>query len=108
LFPLLREWGATGLLIEWEDTFPYVRDLAVLGSNGPSCPAGSYTAEEAREFLKLAGDAGLAVVPLIQTIGHLEVTFINFQDWLLILLENDETVHFKVMYIYLKSLHLLV
>jgi hexosaminidase len=77
LFPLLREWGATGLLIEWEDTFPYVRDLAVLGSNGPSCPAGAYTAEEAREFLKLAGDAGLAVVPLIQTIGHLEVMFIG-------------------------------
>lgn len=72
LFPLLREWGATGLLIEWEDTFPYVRDLAMLGSNGPSCPAGAYTAEEAREFLKLAGDAGLAVVPLVQTIGHLE------------------------------------
>ncbi|KAJ4444349.1 hypothetical protein ANN_06141, partial [Periplaneta americana] len=72
LFPLLRDWGATGLLIEWEDTFPYVRDLAVLGSNGPSCPAGAYTIEEARELLKLAGDAGLAVVPLVQTIGHLE------------------------------------
>jgi hexosaminidase len=65
------------LLIEWEDTFPYVRDLAVLGSNGPSCPAGAYTAEEARELLKLAGDAGLAVVPLVQTIGHLEVILVT-------------------------------
>lgn len=112
MFPYLREWGATGLLIEWEDTFPYVRDLAILGSNGPSCPAGAYTAEEAREFLKLAGDAGLAVVPLVQTIGHLEVIFINCQDWLLLFLENDETVHFNVkvvcVYIYIKSLYLLV
>jgi len=93
------------LLIEWEDTFPYVRDLAVIGSNGPSCPAGAYTAEEAREFLKLAGDAGLAVVPLVQTIGHLEVIFINCQDWLLLFLENDERVHFNVkvvcIYIYI-------
>ena len=73
MFPLLRDWGATGLLIEWEDTFPYVRELALLGSNGPSCSSGAYTVEEARELLKLAGDSGLAVVPLVQTIGHLEV-----------------------------------
>jgi hypothetical protein len=64
-------------LIEWEDTFPYVRELTFVGSNGP-CPAGAYTAEEARELLKLAGDAGLAVVPLVQTIGHLEVIFITY------------------------------
>jgi hypothetical protein len=70
------------LLIEWEDTFPYVRDLAVLGSNGPSCPAGAYTADEARELLKLAGDAGLAVVPLVQTIGHLEVIFVTYINYL--------------------------
>lgn len=92
------------MLIEWEDTFPYVRDLAVLGSIGPSCPAGAYTAEEAHEFLKLAGDAGLAVVPLVQTIGHLEVIFINCQDWPLLFLESDETVNVNVtvVYIYLK------
>lgn len=77
LFPLLREWGATGLLIEWEDTFPYIRDLTFIGSNGP-CPAGAYTAEEARELLKLAGDSGLAVVPLVQTIGHLEVIHVAY------------------------------
>ncbi|XP_071576673.1 hexosaminidase D-like [Temnothorax nylanderi] len=36
LFPLLRTWGATGLLLEWEDTFPYNRELSPIGSNGPS------------------------------------------------------------------------
>ena len=31
LLPLLRKWGATGLLVEYEDTFPYsgaLQDLA--------------------------------------------------------------------------------
>lgn len=33
LLPLLKQWGATGLLIEWEDMFPWeVCDL-ILNSN---------------------------------------------------------------------------
>nr|CAD7457847.1 unnamed protein product [Timema tahoe] len=72
LFPALREWGATGLLLEWEDTFPYTRELLSVGSNGPSSSSGAYSGEEARQLLQLAGDSGLAVVPLVQTFGHLE------------------------------------
>ena len=31
IFPLIRSWGATGLLVEYEDMFPYsgaLRDIA--------------------------------------------------------------------------------
>lgn len=73
LFPLLRTWGATGLLLEWEDTFPYNRELSPIGSNGPSSLASGYTIQEAGHILQIAGDCGLAVVPLVQTFGHMEV-----------------------------------
>jgi hexosaminidase len=29
LLPLLKSWGATGILIEWEDMFPYWGTLKV-------------------------------------------------------------------------------
>jgi len=32
LFPMLRKWGATGLLVEYEDMFPYTGDLAELAA----------------------------------------------------------------------------
>ncbi|GLG98746.1 Hexosaminidase domain-containing protein [Gryllus bimaculatus] len=80
LFPLFREWGATGLLLEWEDTFPYTRDLTPIGSNSPSCQGSAYSTEEARLILQLAGEAGLAVVPLVQTFGHLEFV-LKHDNW---------------------------
>lgn len=30
VFPLLKLWGTTGLLIEYEDTFPYAEELNVV------------------------------------------------------------------------------
>nr|CAD7196503.1 unnamed protein product [Timema douglasi] len=80
LFLALREWGATGLLLEWEDTFPYTRELLSVGSNGPSSSSGAYSGEEARQLLQLAGDSGLAVVPLVQTFGHLEFV-LKHDEW---------------------------
>jgi len=32
LFPLLHKWGATGLLVEYEDMFPYTGDVADLAA----------------------------------------------------------------------------
>ncbi|XP_015608135.1 hexosaminidase D [Cephus cinctus] len=80
LFPLLRSWGATGLLLEWEDTFPYNRELAPIGSNGPSCLTSGYTVQEAQQILQIAGDSGLAVVPLVQTFGHMEFV-LKHDEW---------------------------
>lgn len=77
LFPLLRDWGATGLLIEWEDTFPYTRELSAIGSKGPGNRGGAYSVVEAKQILQLANDNGLIVIPLVQTFGHLEVFFFS-------------------------------
>ncbi|XP_065339570.1 hexosaminidase D-like isoform X2 [Cloeon dipterum] len=72
LLPRLKEWGATGLLIEWEDTFPYDGEhLRVVGSFGPDSP-GLYSKEEVTEILGLAEEHRLEVIPLVQTFGHLE------------------------------------
>ena len=32
IFPLMRKWGATGLLIEYEDMFPYWGPLSEISS----------------------------------------------------------------------------
>ncbi|CAG5135906.1 unnamed protein product [Candidula unifasciata] len=66
VFPLLKSWGATGLLIEYEDTFPYSEDLRVLRA------AHAYSEDDLRQILKNAEDFELEVIPLVQTFGHLE------------------------------------
>jgi hexosaminidase len=66
LLPLFRDLGATGLLVEYEDTYPYIGDLQVL--RGPFV----YTEEDIGEFLRQSESVGLEVVPLVQTFGHLE------------------------------------
>ncbi len=71
LFKLIKNWGGTGILIEWEDTFPYRGELTDIGSliNGPA-----YSHEEVVDILNAAKSENLNVIPLIQTFGHLEVS----------------------------------
>ncbi|XP_072382765.1 hexosaminidase D-like isoform X2 [Diabrotica undecimpunctata] len=72
-FSFVKSLGATGILLEWEDTFPYTDDIRLLGSLGDSSASkGHYTNEEALEVLKLASQSNLTVIPLVQTIGHME------------------------------------
>ncbi|KAM7068156.1 hexosaminidase D isoform 1-T1 [Molossus nigricans] len=65
-FPLFRALGATGLLIEYEDTFPYEGHLRLLRAQHAYSPA------EVKEILRLAALNELEVVPLVQTFGHME------------------------------------
>ncbi|KHJ46808.1 glycosyl hydrolase family 20, catalytic domain protein [Trichuris suis] len=58
--------GATGILIEWEDMFPYEGRLSDL-RNGDA-----YSADDVRMILSTADQLRLEVIPLVQTIGHLE------------------------------------
>ncbi|XP_025976336.2 hexosaminidase D isoform X2 [Dromaius novaehollandiae] len=66
VLPLLRALGATGLLLEYEDTFPYAGALEPLRAQH------AYSPEEIRAILGLAKAQGLDVVPLVQTFGHME------------------------------------
>lgn len=66
IFPLMKKWGATGLLIEYEDMFPYWGDITDIASEF------AYSKECIASILQLAEDNGLSVIPLVQSIGHFE------------------------------------
>jgi len=66
LLPLLKQWGATGLLIEWEDMFPWEGELSLLARND------HWTRNEVGQLLSTAANLELQVVPLVQTFGHME------------------------------------
>ncbi|NXM87150.1 HEXDC Hexosaminidase, partial [Oenanthe oenanthe] len=59
VLPLLRALGATGLLLEYEDTFPYTGPLELLRAPHAYSPA------ELRALLSRARAHGLDVVPLL-------------------------------------------
>ncbi|XP_033737366.1 hexosaminidase D-like isoform X1 [Pecten maximus] len=66
IFPWLKRFGATGLLIEYEDMFPYWGDLEEI-----ACEY-AYSKEAVERILQLAADNDLIVIPLVQTFGHFE------------------------------------
>ena len=66
LFPYMKDMGATGLLMEYEDAFPYWGSLESLSAKN------AYTRQEIAEILKAAKDSSLEVIPLIQSLGHME------------------------------------
>lgn len=102
LFPVLRQWGATGLLVEWEDTFPYWgAQLAVIGSSGPDSP-GLYSRQETEEFLNLAAHYDLEIVPLVQTFGHFEVCFQVLNNFFFIIILM---LHFNLLPYFTFSLY---
>lgn len=66
IFPWLKQFGATGLLIEYEDMFPYWGDLTEI-----ACQY-AYSKEAIERIVQLATDNDLIIIPLIQTFGHME------------------------------------
>ncbi|CAI9569314.1 unnamed protein product [Staurois parvus] len=66
IFPLFSKLGANGLLIEYEDMFPFTGELEILKSPY------AYSEEDIGRILHLAEINNLEVVPLIQTFGHME------------------------------------
>ncbi|CAD5214842.1 unnamed protein product [Bursaphelenchus okinawaensis] len=78
LFDLFLKAEFTGILLEWEEMFPFTGKLqsAVNGD--------AYTLDEVKGILNEAKKRNLEVIPLVQTFGHLE--------WLLKL---KEFVHFR-------------
>ncbi|KAJ0060711.1 hypothetical protein NL108_017739 [Boleophthalmus pectinirostris] len=68
LIELFAKLGANGLLVEYEDMFPYEGELKVLQATAQS----AYSKEEVMSIQKTAKANGLEVIPLIQTFGHME------------------------------------
>ncbi|CAG9857819.1 unnamed protein product [Phyllotreta striolata] len=66
LFPLLKQLGATGVLVEYEDMFPYSSELQNITA------LNSYTIDDVKVINDLAKEHQLKVIPLVQTFGHLE------------------------------------
>lgn len=66
IFPLLSELGATGILLEYEDMFPYSGWLAKISATN------AYSIEEISVINKLANESNLKIIPLVQVFAHLE------------------------------------
>lgn len=66
LFDFFKKLGFTGILLEWEDMFPYTGRLAT-ALNGDH-----YSMADVKSILQAAKDRSLEVIPLVQTFGHLE------------------------------------
>lgn len=65
LLELLAAARINCVLAEWEDSFPWDVDLRFRSET-------AYTAEQVRAFMHRAKELGIEVVPLVQSLGHME------------------------------------
>ncbi|XP_029933415.1 hexosaminidase D [Myripristis murdjan] len=77
LIELFSGLGADGLLVEYEDMFPYEGELKVLQATAH--PA--YSREEVLSIQDVAKSRGLEVIPLVQTFGHMEFVLKHRALW---------------------------
>jgi len=61
----LPGWGINTVLLEYEDKFPFQEHPFLQA-------AGAFTPQELRDFLDTARQAGIRVIPLVQSLSHLE------------------------------------
>ncbi|XP_051877574.1 beta-N-acetylhexosaminidase [Pristis pectinata] len=66
IFPLLSSIGVNGILMEYEDTFPYHDKLEILRSTY------AFSSADIDQIQQLAESNNLEIIPLIQTFGHME------------------------------------
>ena len=74
IFPLLKAAGANGILIEYEEMFPYWGPITSVRSDH------SYTKDDVRAINELAKMHSFEVIPLVQTFGHLEFV-LKLPEW---------------------------
>ena len=66
-FKMLRDFGATGILLEYEDVFSYA------GRLGEAVNGEAYTMKDIEFIKEQAAENKLYIIPLVQTYGHLEL-----------------------------------
>lgn len=66
ILSMLKTLGASGIILEYEDTFPYSDTLSSIAAKN------AYSRKNIIEILQAAHSLGLKVIPLVQTFGHLE------------------------------------
>ncbi|XP_048408095.1 beta-N-acetylhexosaminidase [Stegostoma tigrinum] len=66
IFPLLASIGVNGILMEYEDMFPYHDELEILKSTY------AFSSADIDKIQQIAESNNLEIIPLIQTFGHME------------------------------------
>ncbi|CAB3398240.1 unnamed protein product [Caenorhabditis bovis] len=66
LLKLAAKGGASGILLEWEDMFPWSGELEKFKNTD------AYSMKDVETILNTASSLGLDIIPLVQTFGHLE------------------------------------
>ncbi|KPM07047.1 hexosaminidase D-like protein, partial [Sarcoptes scabiei] len=66
IFPLIRKAGGNGILLEYEDMFPFDGRLKHAAANN------AFTKNDIYQIKSLARANQLEIIPLVQTFGHLE------------------------------------
>ncbi|XP_077595335.1 hexosaminidase D [Stigmatopora nigra] len=69
--------GVDGLLLEYEDMFPYEGDLQHLRAKAQP----PYSPDEILSMQKVAKSKGMEVIPLVQTFGHMEFVLKHRSMW---------------------------
>ncbi|XP_028331576.1 hexosaminidase D [Gouania willdenowi] len=77
LIEFFSQLGADGLLVEYEDMFPYEEGLTLLqGTVHPT-----YSREEVLSIQEFSRAKGMEVIPLVQTFGHMEFVLKHKALW---------------------------
>ena len=66
----LSEMGINTLIMEWEGTYPYEKHAVISNEY-------SYTREEVKDFIAYCDSLGIKVIPLQQSLGHVEYILRN-------------------------------
>ncbi|XP_073345995.1 hexosaminidase D [Pagrus major] len=77
LIDLFSKLGVDGLLVEYEDMFPYEGELKLLQATTQH----TYSREEVLSMQEFAKSKGMEVIPLVQTFGHMEFVLKHRPMW---------------------------
>ncbi|WP_335964826.1 beta-N-acetylhexosaminidase [Galbibacter sp. PAP.153] len=68
----LAYFGVNTLIMEWEGTFPFQTNPVIANKY-------AYTKEEIKDFIAYCGQKNIEVIPLQQSLGHLEYVLRNYR-----------------------------